>query len=430
MSLTVGQLCSFSQWIESNLIGSQLQDVWTNGDVLILEFYLKRSFWLCFDLRVRSPDLALLIEQKPRFEKTPKPVSLFLSAHGKNLRLQSFKVDVPRGRVITFGLSTMVAGEDRSCHCECTLIPKNLNFSVRAQGKQIYWSKPRDLPLQTGVEASLGRQAFEISDWTKYSLDWLSQFDRNKSDSLSAGEGAAEKIFKQTLEKKKKAIDGILKQMQQDSVARYLELGEALKIDSTPPEHLKDLYDPKISRSSNREKCFQKAKNLRRKMEGTEKRLAELRTEVEQMQQALKNGNWPDLQKNEKIKQSSSVLKNAGAKTRKLNLAEGFEVVIGKSAKDNIAILRQARPWDLWFHLRDFPGAHAILFREKNQNVPDSVFVKVGEWLVSESLGKKQILAGMKYEAIVAECRFVKPVKGSPGLVTFQNERSFSFASK
>jgi len=93
-------------------------------------------------------------------------------------------------------------------------------------------------------------------------------------------------------------------------------------------------------------------------------------------------------------------------------------------------ILRQARAWDYWFHLRDYPGAHAILFRTKNQNVPDSALREVAQWIIQESLGKKMLIEGIKFDVIVAECRYVRPVKGAQGLVTYQNERKYIFQAK
>ncbi len=441
MALSVNQLKNYCLWLESQLQGAQLQDVWTDGEILVMEFYLQRSSWLCIDLRSQNPDLAFLLK-KPRIKKKPKPTTLFLSAHGKNLRLKEIKVDEARGRVVLFELSSLVAESPRECHCECFLIPKNVNFSVRADGKNIFWSKPRELPTQRISEVPPATTIEPDRDWQQYSLDWNQQFSpedkisacaltgETRAPASSAAEENAKKVFIQQIEKKQKAVEGIQKQLAQNSVVRYFELGEHLKQSSIIPEHLKDLYDSRLSVAENRERCFQKAKSFRRKAEGTEKRLAELQKDIEQRGQALNEGNWQKQMISAKGSPAQAVLKKAQVKTRKLVLEENFEVVIGKSARDNIAILRQARPWDLWFHLRDYPGAHAILFREKNKNVPESVFVKVGEWLVKESLGKKQISAGIKYIAIVTECRFVKPVKGSAGLVTFQNERSFSFASK
>jgi hypothetical protein len=41
--------------------------------------------------------------------------------------------------------------------------------------------------------------------------------------------------------------------------------------------------------------------------------------------------------------------------------AGGHEVLVGRSAKENDALTRAARPSDLWFHTKDRQGAHCIL---------------------------------------------------------------------
>ena len=104
--------------------------------------------------------------------------------------------------------------------------------------------------------------------------------------------------------------------------------------------------------------------------------------------------------------------------------------MIGKSAQDNLQILRKARAWDLWLHLKDFPSAHAVIFREKKQSVQDEDLRQVASWLVRLSLSQKLIVEGSVFEALCTECRFVKPIKGHPGLVNYQNERTFKFRVK
>ena len=122
-------------------------------------------------------------------------------------------------------------------------------------------------------------------------------------------------------------------------------------------------------------------------------------------------------------------MKKADAKARKIILSEGVEAVCGRSAKDNLAILRQARAWDLWLHLKDYPGAHGIIFRNKNKNVTSEQFQQVAEWVIRESSAAKGFRWGAKYEVIVAECRYVKPIKGDKiGRVTFTHPQVFTFS--
>jgi predicted ribosome quality control (RQC) complex YloA/Tae2 family protein len=122
-------------------------------------------------------------------------------------------------------------------------------------------------------------------------------------------------------------------------------------------------------------------------------------------------------------------LQKSQSKARRLQIEEGIEALIGKSAKDNLSILRHAQPWDLWLHLKDYPGAHAIIVRPRNKEISTSAIQKVAEWLIKESLPKEQIRGG-KYDVVVVESRFVRPIKGDQlGRVTYHSPRTYSFAS-
>jgi predicted ribosome quality control (RQC) complex YloA/Tae2 family protein len=431
--LSFGQMKSYCDWIFSRLEGAQAQNIWTDGECLVFEFYLQGPSFLCFDLGSK-PQIAWL-NQRPPIKKLPKPVTLFLNSHGKNLRLCELSVDESKGRVIKLEL----ASSEKSCVCLAQLVPKNTNFFVQSEGKSISWNKPKDLPP---LQSSSVQDEPEM-DWVFFGQQWLEarnprQKDQGSGDSASpTGSPKAnseEKTFLRSIEKKKKAIDAIRSQQSEDPSARYLELGEILKYASQAPRdlptELEKLYDKRLSLKQNREKCFQKVKDFRRKQEGTLARLQELERQVEKLEQDWKSGAWQQAAAKKSDSRANQILQKADSKARKLALPDGLEAAIGKSAKDNLAILRQARAWDLWFHLRDFPGAYAILFRNKNQNVSDAIISQVSQWIVDESVGKKQISSGGTYAVLVAECRFVKPVKGATGLVTFQNERVFNFRSR
>ncbi len=124
---------------------------------------------------------------------------------------------------------------------------------------------------------------------------------------------------------------------------------------------------------------------------------------------------------------ASELLKKSNAKGRKLLLAENIEAVFGKSAKDNLALLRRAQPWDLWVHLRDLPSSHLFIRRSRNKNVDHTLLLTAAKWLLNETIGKNKVIKGDRYDVIVTECRFVKPIKGDKiGRVTFHNESTLS----
>ncbi len=460
-TLSVFELKHHALWIEEKLYGGQLQDLWTDGEVLVLQLYNQNSYWLCFDLNSSLPRM-ILLTSRPLVEKKVKPVTLFLHSHGKNLRLKKLIVHEEMGRVLKMEFSSFSGGEVIApCRCEIFLIPKNANFKVEAENekgitKSVYFFKPKVLPtyslnekeiknkkenlmVVTGnPDSAVGQETY----WLEYANQWLKErmgdYQTNheiihgkKRDSAPANatRREAENQIRKRIEKNSKAIEKISQQNFVETINKYHLLGENLKclprdgdIDSLPFE-LKDLYDLRLSHSENIERAFQKVKSLKTKQEGAFHRIEVLKKEIKDWQNQLKEGT---------VNTGNPVglrtfLRGTDVKMRKLVLAEGFQVLLGKSAKDNLDILRRARAWDLWFHLRDYPGAHAILLRDKKSIVSDSVLIRVGQWLLRESFGKKTILSGVKYVAIVTECRYVKPIKGAPGLVTYQNERRFQF---
>ena len=120
-------------------------------------------------------------------------------------------------------------------------------------------------------------------------------------------------------------------------------------------------------------------------------------------------------------KAKENVFGDSEAKGRTLHL-KAATAFMGKSAKDNLKILRRANSWDYWLHLRDFPSAHVIIARPKGAVIAEEEIKKVGEWLIKESVKKNY--SGIAYEIIICECRFVKAIKGDRmGRVHFQNER-------
>ncbi|MNT80503.1 hypothetical protein D3C72_2199710 [compost metagenome] len=104
-------------------------------------------------------------------------------------------------------------------------------------------------------------------------------------------------------------------------------------------------------------------------------------------------------------------------------MESGAIAYCGKSAADNLALLRQAKAWDFWLHLKDFPGAHAIVHRKRDQLIPDNELLQVSEWLAHESLSEKSLYPGQKLAVVVVETRFVRPIKGDKlGRVTYHSE--------
>lgn len=412
-SLNAAELVSYCAWLRERLLSAQLQDLWTDGETLVFQFYRQGEIYVVISLAPAAP-LLWIQKDRPSVKKSPKPVSLFLSSHARNLVLRDLHVVLAKGRSLLLSLSA----RDKSCEVEVELIPKNPNLSVSAEGKKIWWNKPKDLPPPILPEIVPVER-----DWEEWCREVQAGRDRRPATSSSKEISSVDRA----LAKKQKALEALSEQVASKESERYRRMGEDLKGSVEIRAEWRDLYDSSSTPAENRERAFQKAKEIERKRQGTLERIEVLKKEIEKLRRDQERGvapapPTPSL--------AAKLMKKSDAQGRKLTI-DGFEAVIGKSGADNLAILRQARAWDLWIHLKDEPGAHAILFRNRDQDVPPAVIQRVAEWVWSESRGKKSPIPGGKYEVLAVECRFVKPIKGDRlGRVTYRNPQVYTFASK
>lgn len=417
-SLSFFELQDFSNWLQEEMQGAQLQDLWTNGQLLVFQFYKFKEIFLLLDTNPQRP-LLVYLEERPQVEKKQKPIVLFLSSHGKNLRWNQCKVEASKGRVLDVELT----GGARTCRLEFQLIPKAFNLLVEAGEKKIAWEKPRELPPAQIPEGQLD----EPVDWVARGQEWLAEKFQIKPKERKASADPRMKA----LEKKKNALLAIEEQLKEDASEVWKLLGEHLKISADVPAELEKHYDSKKSRSWNMENAFDQAKHLQKKRAGTEERFQKIKEEIAALELDLQNHPEPIAALAPKESKASKLLEKTQTKGRRIQLDGGFEALMGKSAADNLAILRKAQAWDLWLHLKDYPGSHAIIIRPRNKEVPQSVIQKVSEWLIKESLGNQKIQWGLKYDVVVAECRYVRPIKGDKlGRVTYHHPQVYSFASK
>jgi hypothetical protein len=292
---------------------------------------------------------------------------------------------------------------------------------VRREKREIHWHKPRPLPVATPYTAEIASRDWEqvhgahVEEWSK-----AKGFRASMAGSQSVPSAGSR--WQKDLGKKEKALRVIRESLQSSAEERWRIFGEALKETGPVPAEFQDLYDPKISRSANMAKAFAEAKSAVRKSAGKMERIVLLEAQITELQAKIAELQAPTASRGSKIMQQVE------AKGRRRVLPSGLEAVMGKSARDNLQILRGARAWDLWLHLRDYPGAHAIIFREKTQTVSDADLAVVGSWIWRQTKGvAHQDDTDLRLDLLVAECRFVRPVKGSPGLVTHQNARVLTF---
>lgn len=409
--------------VAEKLRGAQLQEVKSYERGLALSFYLRQTFWLVLDVEKSVPFIGIFDEENPWNMKTKtKPVALFVNSHAKNLFLDFIQMEKQWGRVVSLKLINKTKACDISFH----LIPQRINLIVHSENKKISWAPVLDLSLQE--EKSFD----EVRSIPQLHREWLQQFSSRavvlqKSNPLA--------VLEKSKQKKQKALQEIEKKRQEhlEQSKIFFALGEELK--GMTKEQLRHhiqshLLDLKKGVSWNMEYCFEQAKQMQRKAAGALQRRNIVEQEISELDEKMCRKDLLEKGEPELAASSKNELKT-DLKLRKLDLSSGSVAYRGKTAKDNLDLLRRSRAWDYWMHLKDEPGAHVIIRREKNQIVPESEFAQVAQWLVEETILKKNRPQSSRINVVLVECRFVRPIKGDKlGRVNYHSARELIVRTK
>jgi predicted ribosome quality control (RQC) complex YloA/Tae2 family protein len=102
--------------------------------------------------------------------------------------------------------------------------------------------------------------------------------------------------------------------------------------------------------------------------------------------------------------------------TRSFISSDGFEILVGKKAKDNdFLTFRIAKSLDTWLHAADYPGSHVVIRNPNRKEIPHRTLVEAAQLAAFYSQGKSQPKAAVHY----TQKKFVNKPKGSAaGLVS------------
>lgn len=401
------------------LVGARLQEVQTSESDLVLGFYTPKGLlWLWVDLNAIRPCLLPWSELPLHVPARKNPLHLFLRAHFDGKVLRSVERPEHQGRVVWLKFGKVEDGLE----LEIRLFPHGRNILAHAGEKHLAWQKPKELAESArqmgGDDAVIPRSLEQLRE------QWLA---------LRGGKGRAKTTkdiagrLADELAKKKKALAKVDEELRRKRDMPWKQVGDWLKANQNlnVPKEWEPFVDRRRKLSWNIEECYTRAREVEGKLYGTEKRLETLRTEIVQLEERMRQPMTTTVLE----RKAPQPLIDAGASGRTLRLSDELTLISGKSASDNLKLLRKARAWDFWFHLRDVPSSHAILFRNKNTVVSDKIVQQVVDWYVRQHLGAKyKHHAGEKIQILMAECRHVRPIKGDKlGRVTFQNERVVTY---
>lgn len=431
----------------SALSPAQLQEVTSTEEGLVMSFYrfgkTPRLSYLVFDLDPLYPFLGFFYHNPWVKLKKTKPVALFLNAHAKNHYFHSIEISEELGRIVKLHL-------DNGCLIEFRLIPKQVNLIVKKseqkKHKSISWNPVKELS-RNNLQYTQNSDE-EVRSITFMRDQWLrlrgNQFQTEASTTTNSPFEKWKKNKEKDLQKKQKALIAVAEQIQKFKNEEWASVGEFLKtqgLKNLKPEW--SVYvDFEKSVSDNMQNCFAKSKAAKIKVKGAELRLETLKQEVKELLQLI---DPKQLQQNYEqslhlknlnpnFKKNNGLVRRLEGRLRKTQIIEsGLVAYMGKSAADNMSLLRQAKPHDLWLHLKDYPSAHAIIHKQKDQKVSDLDIKKIASWLAKEGISAKKnqikTQGGAKLAVVLTECRYVKPLKGDKlGRVTYHNAREILIA--
>lgn len=184
--------------------------------------------------------------------------------------------------------------------------------------------------------------------------------------------------------------------------------------------------DPALSPNENLEKLYQRYRKDKRTSEAAGEEIERLNAEIkateEKYASLLSSESLEKLRKAAERPQTGK--KDDDRKPGVWVTIQGFDVAIGRNAKENDEILRHwARGSDLWLHTRDFAGGYVIIKAKKGKTVPLPVLLDAASLAIHYSKAKKNGKADLYY----TEVKYLRRAKdGKTGLVLPTQERNLS----
>jgi predicted ribosome quality control (RQC) complex YloA/Tae2 family protein len=175
-----------------------------------------------------------------------------------------------------------------------------------------------------------------------------------------------------------------------------------LKKGQTPQKFAETLYRKSKNRKKEIDQLYQNLDEKERMLTQTEEWLSELNgiSDFRNLKEFIKTNHLTARQKE----------KEEQVPFKRFEI-EGFEILVGKSAKANDEMLRYfAWKDDLWLHAKDVSGSHVLVKYRSGINFPKTVIERAAELAAYYSKHKNDSLAPVIY----TPAKYVRKVKGSP----------------
>jgi predicted ribosome quality control (RQC) complex YloA/Tae2 family protein len=176
-----------------------------------------------------------------------------------------------------------------------------------------------------------------------------------------------------------------------------------------------------LTPQANAERYYKKGKNESKQRNYAQKHLNEMSQRV--VDKEIEIAAFDELESLKEIRRVSE-MKDSQHQVRvpyRTTTIDGFEIRIGKGARDNDELLRSyTTKFDLWLHAKDVSGSHVIIRNPGKKEIPISTVEKVARIAAFYSKAKSESLAAVIY----TDRKYIRKPKGAtPGLVKVDKEK-------
>jgi len=180
--------------------------------------------------------------------------------------------------------------------------------------------------------------------------------------------------------------------------------------------------DPSLTPTENAQRLHRRAKRLRRGRPQVEARLARIEREIVALRGALESldaGGEVSDGVTELVGEREERRQRERTPSRRQFMIDGFTVLVGRSARENDELLREAAPDDVWMHARGVAGSHVIVRRGGRRDIPIEVLRKAAALAAHHSKARGERRVDV---TVAAAKRVRKPKSATPGLAIVEGE--------
>ena len=169
--------------------------------------------------------------------------------------------------------------------------------------------------------------------------------------------------------------------------------------------------DPGLSPSENLDLLYRRARKAERAREALAERLEASLRELEAGPSPREPGRARD-----------ALAGSGSGPFGRYRSSDGWPIWVGRNGRENDRLLREARPWDLWLHARDAPGAHVLVRKPgREARCPERTLLEAAGLA---ALHSRKAADGAVEVMVLEAGRVRKPKGASPGRVLVAGERT------